>query len=1283
MNYLRNRVAVGGGLLVAASAMLAGCTNTGPQLVFGPPTFGNVPPELVITAPVTNLNLNQGERFTITWTDRDPDSAARISFSLISIETGFEIILVSNIEENDSLAPDQFSVATDLIPLGQYNLRGVISDSVNPPVTVFALLEGTTNRVTITIGEPGINPLNAPPRIAVIEPSFNQGVAQDDTLTVVAAPTNNLNDEVTPYDPVDETQLFILLDLDDNPQNDDPRSPDPTRIIVLRQTTIAAGDATPQVFNIAVDLGVIPPRPDGSEYFVRATIIDPSNRPVHAYANGTIRVLRSASGLVDLSQVGRTLSGARWQGFNPGARLGTDMISMGDFDADGIDDFLMVAKFGNPRNFGNIGEAYLVYGLDRVRFGGEINVNSVATDISGVIFEAPPNRLEHFHQEAENTPRGITSVATVPDLTGDGRPDLLFGMGLVSGIFQGRDDDTDDNPDTRLVRLEIQQELVRRLLNNNLDPNLDDNFQGVVDTFVDRLQAAATNGDATDLRVSSAVVPDEMNPADRFILIAYNGLLSLFTTLNTDDIGDLEATLELSVVGQLPPTTAISAHQLRLNINNSVSYNTFGGDGMPGPTEDSEYETEELGITVNFLEGSIRIDVTETIQALLDGELGVAPGWIIVPQAVVDASVFSSEFAVTELRPRLVITYDEDLGPGASNVGCYPDPFANNQSDSFDDPAVVSNPMVDSSFEATGVAVMVSSDNRDIDGVGELDRLESTVVTLELAGQEIPLVGLSPSYPGLLGGNPNISGFIEHQAFVPGGDAQIMGCRFQPGWYDYIGEGVFGVAKPRADYFGEHVASMPDVDNDGGPEIIISAPRNELYLSTIASDIADSSSLRHLASTASSYTGSIMVFPTADYGRSGVATDANDNQTIPRRASNTGTCSQPRMSRAGPFVIRGGFQIFAENVSDFLGGAEHAGDVNLDGVPDIVCGAPLNDFGALTDAGAVYILYGRTPVGDVRLANLDTPGLRPPTIRIRGETINDRIGTVQTSGLDINGDRVDDVFFASPHADFALSRPLCGDLNGDGVVDSNDLNLSTFNACQANFGEEVFLDDPCKPFDFDNDRDIDDDDRAVFDCLVAGFSDCCPIDNGYVGVVFGNVNLDGDRTISQVGTPSLRGVKFYGASAGDRAGTDIASAGDFNRDGFGDLLISAPGVRFTDDNGRERMGVAYLIFGGTHLDGNQTFSLSQVGTDELPGIIFWSPFVAGRPNEAPIEHVGRIGDINNDGFDDIGLGVPRADFVDTSLPQDPANPGTDPNIGRRPDGGSIYIVYGNNTGSNQ
>lgn len=1265
-----------------------GCTNGQPQLVFGPPTFTNAPPELTILEPAATFSINQGERFDIRWSDRDPDSAAKISFSLVQEGTGFEILLVSNIEENDSLAADSFSVATGLIPFGNYNVKGVITDGFNPPVTVFAMTQGSTaTRVIVNIGEPGINPLNTPPRVAMTQPSFNQGVAQDDSLVIAVRPTPNVADATTPYDTDDDATLFILLDLDDNPENDDPRVPDPTQIIVLREVIITQGDVAPQTFTIPIDLATIPPRTDGSPYFPRATIIDPANLPVHDYSSGTIQILRSATGTVDVAQIGRTLSGVRWVGFNPGSRLGTDMCGVGDFDADGVEDFLMVAQFGNPRNFGNIGEAYLVYGLNNTRFGGEINVNSVSSNISGVIFEGAPNRLDPLHVQSFQRPRGITSAAAIPDLSGDGRPELLLGAGLVDGQYQGRDDDPGDDPAEQVVEIEFQQDLVTRIINDNIDPMLDDEFRGAFDTTLSRTQPTTPMASDPILTFSSPNDP-MMNPIDAFAIVEFDIqlVLNAMTTTVVDNINDLQATIVLSSVGDsfvLGDTFTVRQYNSPVGLSGNVTYSDYN-QGMPGPEEGIDYEDEDLDVRVNFLTlqdaVEINVDVTPVLEAVLNGEGGLL-AIIFVPTMAnaVDGQMNSSE-APFGLRPRLEISFTEDLQT-IPNFGCYPDPYTNNVSDMPDDPQ--NGLTTDSTFEASGCVYLINSENRDLDpAIMGATRFESTSMALELVGQETVGGGIGPEDFLLLGvDSGRVDGTIRHIAGDPG-DGLGRGCRITAGWWDFINAGALGTANPRADFFGEHVASMPDINNDGVPEIIISSPRNERFMVDLdLFGIADSAIL---SSTA--YDGSIAVIVGGDYSRNPLFTDGDMNRTIPGRdVPDAGSCPRPDPeSRDGPGRPSDGFEVFAETVDDFLGGAEFAGDVNLDGVPDLVCGAPANDNPlGLVDTGALYVIYGRRPVGNVLLSNLDDPIRRPPTIRVRGETAGDEIGRIQTSGLDINGDRVDDVFFASPTADFGIQPNQCGDLDGNGVVDASDLDVSVFNACRNTVGDEVFLDDGCKPFDFDNDRDIDGDDREVFDCLVGGFANCCPVDNGFVGVIFGNVNLDGDRSISQLATTSLPGIRFFGANPGDRAGNDIVSARDFNRDGFGDLLIAAPGVRFIDNNGRERMGVAYLIFGGTHLDGNLSFSLDRVGTPELPGIIFWSPFEGGRPEEAPIDHVGAIGDINADGFDDIALGVTRADFVDTSLPQDPNAPGFDPNLGRRPDGGDIYIIYGNNTGSNR
>ncbi len=1279
------------GVVTGCGAVLVGlsCTagNQAPIPTFGPIVSGNVPPTLTITDPKEDVSVERGGQFSLTWTDADRDSNARIAFDLVDSSVPSRVVpLVDGLVENDlddalQPTPETFAATTSAVPPGRYHLRGTIRDDVNAPVQVFATLRGSeTARVIVTVTEEGFQPVSQPPTVVVIAPAFNLSITQDDELVITVQPTPEPPPDPTdpdappgtPYDADSDATLYILLDLDDDPTNDDPENPDPDQIIVLSRQTVDEGATAAITITEEVDLSEIPLRADGKPYFVRATIDDGHNQPFHAYANGTIHVGQSVSGTVDLANVGGTLLGATFQGFNPGSNLGWRTISARDFDADGVEDMVLVARFGNPRNFGNIGEAYLIYGLSQLRFGGRINVNSTSTDVSGVIFEGTPPRFadtgfEFFFGEARS--EGITDAAVVSDLTQDGRPDLLFGLAHVDGIFQGRDDDPGDDPPEAGETLDV--ELIIRQGHTELTEGDEDpvvgTYSGFEDTHIDSANPDSNFGAEDGLEWDDGGAGDR-----KWTLIRIRDLLPELPD-TAANITDLSAELAVRVANTGDNGTV---HECFTQFSeSSVTFNNFataGGEpqeGEPGDP-DADYDEEELGDLTGTQVGEATVDITDLVQKLIDGELTDVNNEIlviVVPEegGENNTRVRSSEFnQVPDDRPTLTITYSRALSGSA--FGCYPDPFVNNWATEDEE---------DAYFEALGFVTLVDSENRDNAGVVNPNRLESTVVSLELAGQE----GLTLLFDGL------VSQYAQADEV-----GRISGARFTAGWYDWVDHLSLN-QPPLEDLFGMHVDSVPDINNDQLDEILISAPTNER-------DVLDLEQggyfpfSTHLASRP--FTGSIIVLPGSDYGGTeagpdGSWRDKNENEdgnaSIPFqdnfRWDPQASCDQQNPDpRLGTFIPYESFEIFAESVDDWLGQARYAGDVNLDGVSDILCGAPLND-AVGENAGAAYVVYGRTPIGDFDLGLADDTRQRPPMIRIRGATDGDRIGYQQERLDDVNGDRIADIVVSSPAADFGgvLAGACAADFDGDGDVDSDDLAPASFSAC---LGQEVFIDDACKAFDYDNDRRITEDDQAVLECLIENGDDCCPVDNGFVGVIFGGITLDGDRSIDQVATSDLPGAVFYGASPGDRAGASVSSAGDFNQDGFGDLLLAAPGEVRRDAAGEERVGAVYLVFGGPHLT-NRRFDLSLAGTDELPGIVFLSPYVAGRPDEAPPDHVGAIGDINDDGFSDIAIGNTTADFVDENLPQEPGGPGTDPSTGRRPDAGEVYIIYGNNFGGNR
>lgn len=1293
-------------------AWLSSC-GTAPRafIVTGPPVTGNAVPTLQILEPVANITRGRGDNFLIRWSDSDTDSNADIAFLLVNTVTNASTVLVNGIKENDTgvdSGPDSFTASTSLVPIGTYYLLGIIDDSVNPPVNVYAMIAAgnTQDRVVINIVEPGTQPPTNPPAITVTEPSINLSVAQDDVLTVIVQPTIIPPNANNPYDPDSDVTVYILLDLDLNPNNDNPASPDPSQIILLRTQQVIAGTFGPLTFDIPIDLAMVPARPTGEPYFIRATIDDRTNPRVHSYSSGTMNVVGLAAGLVDLAEVGNTKSGAKFYGFNPGAQLGFAATSIRDFDTDGVADFILISRYGNPRSAGPVGEGYLIYGQNRRRFGGAIPANSVSSTIPGVILEAPPVRLtpDGFNLPGTGASLGITSASWIPDLTGDGRPEILVGLPGVFGAVETMDwdpadEDIDVTENTIEVEVVVRQGQISVQVGGGAAQITNPTYSGVDDTFISSLFPMTSFGSDGSLTWRNQGVGQR-----EWVLIKFKDLLREIPDLAPNiDFSTLEASLELRVF-----RTGVDGEvfQCLTDFTELTTYSTFAVNGGD-PQANVDYAVVG-GMGIDNVPGDapglVMIDVTEMVRRLLDRDLTQFNDeirLIIVPdvddEGAGDTSVRSSEFSFD--RPTLRINYTRANIGGA--VGCYPDDLVNNLTTPED------GGYFDMYYYSGGMATVISSQNRDNAGIVNPARLDRTSIALELVGQRAGRVfdgrGINATGGSIYARADNAR--AEPIGADPDQEGRISGARFVAGGFDTVDHRSLRQG-PRNDLFGYHVASIGDLNNDTVSEIIISSPRNERHLM----ELFDANGLQSTHFTSTSFFGSITILPGDNYNRL-FWRDKGDSEsstsTIPTLDIHNfppfGRCTAPSVAR-DTFRPTDTIEIFAEDPLDFLGNGQSAGDFNLDGISDILCGAPLNNrTDALVDTGAAYILYGRSVLGDYRLANADDPLLRPPMLRIRGVKVGDQIGWRQATGLDVNGDRIDDVFISSPRTDYGnVNRTSCArDYNRDGSITSADLSIALFNSCAGQFStpapnQQLFSDAPCKSFDYDNDGDIDADDRCVFCCLS---NDCEPdvscnfgvqpgnccnnlVDNGFVGIIFGGVFTDGDRTINQIATSDLPGTIFYGSGPGYRAGYDVSSAGDFNEDGFGDILIAVPGEVRIDSAGRSRLGVVYLVFGGTHLY-NTVWNLSLVGSADLPGIVFYSPYVMGAPNEAAPLSVAFLGDINRDGFGDIYIGIPDADFIDLSFPQGADAPNSDAGVGRRSNAGNAYIVYGNNFGANR
>ena len=128
-------------------------------------------------------------------------------------------------------------------------------------------------------------------------------------------------------------------------------------------------------------------------------------------------------------------------------------------------------------------------------------------------------------------------------------------------------------------------------------------------------------------------------------------------------------------------------------------------------------------------------------------------------------------------------------------------------------------------------------------------------------------------------------------------------------------------------------------------------------------------------------------------------------------------------------------------------------------------------------------------------------------------------------------------------------------------------------------------------------------------------------------MVFGKANAT-SVNLSDIasGTGNL-GFAIYGASADDRSGISVSSAGDVNGDGINDLII---GAYLADPKGSDS-GASYVVFGS-----NFTASVTQVGTtgnDTLSGTAGNDVIFGGLGNDV----------ITTNGGNDRIAGGPGAD----------------------------------------
>ena len=130
----------------------------------------------------------------------------------------------------------------------------------------------------------------------------------------------------------------------------------------------------------------------------------------------TSAIAAQLSGTILLSDVGGTVAGATFNGVANDDRSGISVSSAGDVNGDGLNDFLIGAKFADPGGSAR-GQSYLIYGQSTGSLlTGTLNLADVGGTLAGATFNG-----------IVTSDRSGNSVSSAGDVNGDGLGDLLIG----------------------------------------------------------------------------------------------------------------------------------------------------------------------------------------------------------------------------------------------------------------------------------------------------------------------------------------------------------------------------------------------------------------------------------------------------------------------------------------------------------------------------------------------------------------------------------------------------------------------------------------------------------------------------------------------------------------------------------------------------------------------------------------------------------------------------------------------------------------------------------------
>ena len=863
---------------------------------------------------------------------------------------------------------------------------------------------------------------------------------------------------------------------------------------------------------------------------------------------------------LDLSSLaaGDGSTGFRLDGVTAGDQSGYSVSETGDVNGDGIDDLLVSARRADPNALGDAGAAYVVFGRDTAVVG-----NFAATfDLSTL------NGTTGFRLDGAAGDYVGKSVSGAGDVNGDGINDLIVSAHKASpnGSYSGSSYVVFGQAGGFAATLDL----------SGLDGSTGFRLDGVAlaDYAGHPVSGAGdVNGDGlADLIVAApAAAPNGSYSGSSYVVFGRTGGFSATLDLSTLD-GGTGFRLDGAVAGDYAGKSVSGAGDINGDGFDDLLVAAYGdGGGTFGASYvvfGSNFQTNEdaAALIGNVLANdsdpdgdAVSVTGVDAVSALgaavaagaVDGTFTYDPTAAAAVQALAEGVTAPDTFSYTitdgnggtdSATVKVIVTGVNDA-PVAADDG----PFATDEDTPLNGAGLFANDSdVDSgvlqlagfdAVSAQGGSVVVGTD-----GSFTYDPTGSAALSALVAG-ETTTDSFDYTITDGNGGTDaaSVSVTVTGIAHPPvaNDDGGVVAATLDLGTLDGLtGFRINGVAA--GDFAGSSLSDAGDVNGDGIDDVIVGA---------------------YAADLNGSYSGSSYVVFGRDTVNTGVSFEAGINFS-----SLDGTTG---------FVIKG------DDPGDQSGrSVASAGDVNDDGIDDLIIGARFADPNFQSAAGESYVVFGRdTAVVGNFAATFELSSLAAGDgstgFVLNGIGIGDQSGLSVASAGDVNDDGIDDVIVGA----------VGGDPNGQSGAGETYVVFGRDTAVVGNFAATFEL-----------------------SSLAAG--------DGSTGFV-------------------LNGITLF-----DESGASVASAGDVNNDGIADLIVGAIGG---DPNGQSSAGESYVVFGrDTAVVGDfaATFELSSLAAGDgstcfqldgidAAGLSGWS--------------VASAGDVNGDGIDDVIVGARRAD----------------------------------------